>query len=136
MADINMADIDVTNIIDYSYQPVSFSALNQTPGIYNNRTVLAGGVATFGPETSLLNESIWLKYNPNVIRINPPQSNGRHIGMNNYHVKVYGTFRHKNGQVYGHLGIGKSQLDVDKIIFCQKITNPNKWKIMSGDTYK
>lgn len=107
-----------------NYQPVSLSELDKVPSLYNDHNIEVHGNYTWGFEQSILQPNIWLNFNADTIIINEPPINNNDTSSHNYLVTIYGHFEYdpdKNKYGYGHLGSAKSQIMVDKIIYCQYV---------------
>lgn len=105
-----------------NYQPVSQSEIDKVPSIFNNRKIEVHGRYTWGSEQSLFEPDIWISFNNDIIQINEPKITNNDGRPFTYWVTIYGRFNHdstKNKYGYGHLGMGKSEIIADKIIYCQ-----------------
>ena len=103
-----------------NYQPVTTSQLDQTPILFNNKRIVVESQYTTGFEQSTLDPRIWIKYTNETIEVNRPVSESKNFSSQTHRVTIYGQFEHdpvRNRYGYGHLGAGRSQLSVDKIIY-------------------
>ena len=110
-----MARLDTGNFItapDQKYIYVTNIELQRDPMYYDNRKIILDGQYVSGPDASILNDNIWVKFTPNIQIINGFVDFQQ--GMLKAPVRVYGTIMYK--VPFGHnIGLYNFIMVADRI---------------------